>query len=249
MISSYTWAKSIDTTSGIRNQGFDTLYPQNSYCLSCERGLSAFDTRHRLVTSVLYDLPVGKGKLAEHHQPGGEHDHRRLAGGRHSDACKAACQEPWASAASITPAPARGGYDRPNCDRRQPLSRQPHAVALLESWTPLSKLLPDSSAMSAATAISGPGIIGFDAEVHKQFRMPYKEGHAAPVPLRGVQCSESPELGDADAEHPVRSGAARTCRPQPPIQNFGVVSGTHDSHAPDPVGAEIFVLISRHEKS
>lgn len=62
VIGSYTWAKSIDTTSGIRNQGFDTLYPQNSYCLACERGLSAFDTRQRIVTSVLYDLPVGKGK-------------------------------------------------------------------------------------------------------------------------------------------------------------------------------------------
>src|ERR1035438_4648590 len=63
VIASYTWAKSIDTTSGIRNQGFDTLYPQNSYCLSCERALSAFDTRHRVVTSVLYELPVGRGKL------------------------------------------------------------------------------------------------------------------------------------------------------------------------------------------
>ena len=62
VIGSYTWAKSIDTTSGIRNQGNDTLYPQNSYCLSCERGLSAFDVHHRVVTSVLYDLPVGKGK-------------------------------------------------------------------------------------------------------------------------------------------------------------------------------------------
>lgn len=29
---SYTWAKSIDTFSAIRNQGNDTLFPQNSYC-------------------------------------------------------------------------------------------------------------------------------------------------------------------------------------------------------------------------
>ena len=34
LISSYTYAKSIDNTSGIRVQGFDTLYPQNSGCLS-----------------------------------------------------------------------------------------------------------------------------------------------------------------------------------------------------------------------
>jgi hypothetical protein len=62
VIGCYTWSRSIDTTSGIRVQGYDTLYPQNSYCLACERGPSTFDTPHRMVTSVLYDLPVGKGK-------------------------------------------------------------------------------------------------------------------------------------------------------------------------------------------
>ena len=63
VISSYTWSKSIDDTSGIRSQGFDTLFPQNSYCIRCERALSSFDVRSRSVTSVLYELPVGKGKM------------------------------------------------------------------------------------------------------------------------------------------------------------------------------------------
>ena len=59
---SYTYAKSIDETSGIRVNDGDTLFPQNSYCQRCERGYSSFDTRHRTVTSILYDLPVGKGR-------------------------------------------------------------------------------------------------------------------------------------------------------------------------------------------
>ncbi|MBI1791815.1 MAG: TonB-dependent receptor [Acidobacteria bacterium] len=58
----YTWSKSIDETSGIRVQNNDTLFPQNSNCMRCERALSAFQTAHRMVTSVLYDIPVGKGK-------------------------------------------------------------------------------------------------------------------------------------------------------------------------------------------
>jgi hypothetical protein len=62
IVSSYTFAKSVDDTSGIRTQGFDTLFPQNSDCIRCERGLSSFDVRHRSVTSILYDLPIGKGK-------------------------------------------------------------------------------------------------------------------------------------------------------------------------------------------
>ena len=69
VISSYTWSKSIDDTSGIRVQGSDTLFPQNSYCIECERGLSSFDVRHRSVTSVLYDLPVGKGKMVNIDNP------------------------------------------------------------------------------------------------------------------------------------------------------------------------------------
>ncbi len=59
---SYTWSKSIDTSSSIRSQGNDTLFPMNSYCRDCERALSAFDTRHRFVTSLVYDIPVGRGK-------------------------------------------------------------------------------------------------------------------------------------------------------------------------------------------
>ncbi len=58
---SYTWSKSIDDASGIRVHNGDTLFPQNSYCLECERGLSNFNTASRLVTSVLYDIPIGKG--------------------------------------------------------------------------------------------------------------------------------------------------------------------------------------------
>src|SRR5262249_18317184 len=66
---SYTYAKSIDETSGIRVNDGDTLFPQNSYCMRCERGLSTFDTRHRAVTSILYDLPVGKGRQMDISNP------------------------------------------------------------------------------------------------------------------------------------------------------------------------------------
>lgn len=59
---SYTWAKSIDTASAIRNQGGDTLFPQNSYCRQCERARSSHDVRQRFVTSALWDIPFGKGR-------------------------------------------------------------------------------------------------------------------------------------------------------------------------------------------
>ena len=62
IISSYTYAKSLDDASAIRGQG-DTIFPQNSRCLECDYGRSAFDIRHRWVSSVLYDLPFGSGRM------------------------------------------------------------------------------------------------------------------------------------------------------------------------------------------
>ncbi len=58
----YTLSKSEDNGSGIRVLNGDALFPQDSTCFECERGLSIFDVRHRLVTSVLYELPFGDGK-------------------------------------------------------------------------------------------------------------------------------------------------------------------------------------------
>lgn len=61
---SYTYSKSLDAGSGISPQNGAAVNRQasNGWCAPCEYGLSDFDTRHRFVTSVLYELPFGKGK-------------------------------------------------------------------------------------------------------------------------------------------------------------------------------------------
>lgn len=61
-VSGYTFSKSIDNASAIRNHNGDTLFPQNSYDLNAERGLSSFNVKHRMVNSVLYQIPIGKGR-------------------------------------------------------------------------------------------------------------------------------------------------------------------------------------------
>src|SRR6187401_674121 len=58
----YTLSKSEDNGSGIRVLTGDALFPQDSRCFDCEWGPSIFDVRHRLVASVLYELPFGPGK-------------------------------------------------------------------------------------------------------------------------------------------------------------------------------------------
>ena len=62
LLSSYSWSKSIDNGSGIRTTDGDPLTPSDDYNLAHERGLSAFDFRHRLTNSFLYELPFGRGR-------------------------------------------------------------------------------------------------------------------------------------------------------------------------------------------
>ena len=61
LLASYTFAKSIDDASGFFSSTGDSNFPQNSYNLSGERGLSNFDIRHRFTLSYAYDLPFAKG--------------------------------------------------------------------------------------------------------------------------------------------------------------------------------------------
>ncbi len=62
-LASYTWSKSIDDASGFFTTAGDANYPQDSNHPALERGLSAFDERHRFTLSYSYDLPAGRGRL------------------------------------------------------------------------------------------------------------------------------------------------------------------------------------------
>jgi hypothetical protein len=66
-LSAFTFSKSINDQPEIC---CNAPWPQNSYNLAAEKGLSDFDNRKRWVTSVDYALPVGKGqKFLDHGGP------------------------------------------------------------------------------------------------------------------------------------------------------------------------------------
>jgi Carboxypeptidase regulatory-like domain len=223
IVSSYTLAKSIDDTSGIRTQGFDTLFPQNSDCIRCERGLSSFDVRHRSVTSILYELPFGKGR--QFNIPNGVLN--AVAGG-------------WQTGGIITmqtgvpgtlsiggvdnAATSDGGYDRPNstgasvyaADRTP--SRWLNPAAFTEAP-------PGFFGSVGRDTIEGPGIFGFDMEIHKQFRMPYRESHTLQFRLEAFNVLNHPNWGMPSLN--ILSGAAFPGQPGTNAhQNFGVVGST-----------------------
>jgi hypothetical protein len=61
-INSFTWGKSIDDASDVLQGGFKNVGAQDERDLREERGLSDFDVRLRFTSSVIWELPFGKGR-------------------------------------------------------------------------------------------------------------------------------------------------------------------------------------------
>ena len=223
IISSYTFSKSIDDTSGIRTQGFDTLFPQNSDCIRCERGLSSFDVRHRSVTSILYDLPFGKGRSVNI-----ENSMLNAVAGGWQTGGIITMQTGLPGTLSIggvdNAATSDGGYDRPNSTgasvyaaNRTP-SRWLNPAAFTEAP-------PGYFGSMGRDTIEGPGIFAFDMEVHKQFRMPYRESHILQFRLEAFNVLNHPNWGMPSLN--ILSGAAFPGQPGTNAhQNFGIIGST-----------------------
>ncbi len=58
---SYTWSKALDQSSAIRGNAND-IFTNNAFCIMCDYGYSAYNTPHRFVTSVLWEVPFGRGR-------------------------------------------------------------------------------------------------------------------------------------------------------------------------------------------
>jgi hypothetical protein len=174
LLSSYTFSKSQDDSSGIRVQGQDTLFPQNSYCRKCEWALSAFDARHRFVTSTLYDLPVGKGRKVDITNP----LLNGIIGGWQAGGI-------WTVQSGFPITPTVGGtdrsgngagFDRPNTTGVTPYVSDP----IPSHWWDLAAFTPNAPGTfgnAGRNALIGPKLFTFDFSAHKEFRMPYKDGH------------------------------------------------------------------------
>ena len=175
LLTSYTLARSVDDSSGIRVQNSDTLFPQNSYCLKCEWGLSAFDTRHRFVTSSLWELPIGKGRKVDV-QNGFLNT---LAGGWQAGAIWTV-QTGFPQTITIGGSDRSGAgglFDRPNATG---ISAYPDTPTPSRWYNPAAFSLQPAGTFGNTgrnTAI-GPGIFTLDFSAHKQFQMPYSDRHA-----------------------------------------------------------------------
>jgi hypothetical protein len=68
----YTYSKALGDTSGlvaVNDNNVAGGNPQNNFCLRCEYGPSASDSRHMLNSNLVYSLPFGRGKQFGTHIP------------------------------------------------------------------------------------------------------------------------------------------------------------------------------------
>jgi len=169
---SYTWSKTIDTTSGIRTSNSDSLFSQDGRCMLCDRGLSAFDNRHRLVLSGLYDLPFGERRKFGIKNGVLE----AIAGGWQVGGITT-----WRAGFPINPS---AGVNRANTnintDRPDATGQKVSLnTATTEKWfnTAAFVLQPNFQFGNAGrNSILGPAGFSLDSNVQKNFRMPW-EGH------------------------------------------------------------------------
>jgi hypothetical protein len=197
VISSYTWGKSLDDTSGIRNQGNDNLFPQDNRCIPCEYGRSAFDVKNRIVASVLYQLPIGAGQLLPVHnkaidtvvggwQIGGIFTHQT-----------GVVATPLLGTDNSGIAASGGNFDRPNPTGISPYLKG--SARTLNDWVnkaAYSMPSPGFFGTLQRGSFTSPGVTNLDASLHKEFDMPYNEKHQLSIRFEAFNSLNHPNWNE-----------------------------------------------------
>jgi hypothetical protein len=172
---------------------------------------------------VLYDLPVGKSKALNINNGFAN----TIIGGWQAGGILT-LQSGMPGNLSIggvdNASTAAGGYDRPNATGVSPYPDNP-TPSRYWNLDAFVEAPPGQFGNVGRNTIIGPGIIGFDAEVHKQFRMPYNEGHTLQFRFEAFNALNHPSWAMPNLN--ILSGAVRAGLPGTAAHaNFGVVTGT-----------------------
>jgi hypothetical protein len=170
ILGGYTLSKSTDNGSGIRTLNGDTLFPQNSFCLDCEWGLSVFDVRHRFVASVLYELPFGSGKPFLADGVGAA----ILGGWQLSTIVNVSSGFPRTAYVGTDRSNTGGGQDRPNVVAGQDPNLPADQRSVNQWFNTAAYSLNGLGTFGDAgrNTFYGPGITNVDASIIRNFRLP-----------------------------------------------------------------------------
>jgi hypothetical protein len=173
----YTLSKSTDNGSGIRTLNGDALFPQDSNCAAaevttgCEWGLSIFDVRHRIVSSILYELPFGAGKPFLQDGVGGA----ILGGWQVTNILSLSSGFPRDPATGNDRANT-GSTNRPDLASGQDPNSGPNTI---QQWFNTAAFVQQEQYTygdSVRNSITGPGIFNFDMSILRNFTLGGSKG-------------------------------------------------------------------------
>ncbi len=208
-VSGYTWSKSIDNASAIRNHNGDTLFPQNSYNLAAEKALSGFHTSHRMVNSVLYQLPVGKGKRLLDR---GGITNVVLGGWEFGSLFNVQTGFPLTIVSGIDRSNTGAGFDRPDTVAGQ-IANLDRGSRNADQWFNTNAFVlnqPGTYGSTGRNTVISPGIIQWDASLLKLFR--FTERKSLQFRFEAFNAANHANLGNPDTS---RNSS-----------NFGRITGT-----------------------
>ncbi len=208
-VSGYTWSKSIDNASAIRNHNGDTLFPQNSYNLAAEKALSSFHTSHRAVNSVLYQLPFGRGKRW---MDRGGISNVVLGGWEFGSLFNIQTGFPLTIVSGIDRSNIGAGFDRPDTVAGQ-VANLDRGARNADRWFNTSAFVlnqPGAFGSTGRNTVISPGIIQWDASLLKMIH--FTEGKALQFRFEAFNAANHNNLGNPDTS---RNSA-----------NFGRITGT-----------------------
>jgi len=197
VIASYTYSKALDDTSGVRSQGNDILFPQDNRCIPCDYGPSAFDVRNRFVGSVLYELPIGPGKLV----PVTSKILNAVVGGWQVGTIfthqTGAVATPQRGIDNSQIQGAGGNYDRPSVVPGVSIYNTGSARSL-DHWVNGAAYVSAPVGFFGTVSrgsFTGPGLTNMDASLHKKFLMPYNEKHQLSIRFEAFNALNHPNFG------------------------------------------------------
>ena len=207
----YTWSRSIDTGSAIRTHDGDTLFPQNSHCRACDRGLSSFDVGHRFIGSILYDLPVGRGRALDVKN----RVLNAVAGGwQIGSIVSYQTGFPITVTSGRDQANTGGGFDRPIATGLDPVLPRDQQTTERFFNTDAFVMQPFGTFGNVGrNTLIGPRIFNWDASMHKNFN--FTERYYLQFRFESFNAANHPNWGNPNTS--VNS------------QNFGKITGTRTS--------------------
>jgi hypothetical protein len=172
----------------------DAASPQNPFDRKAERGLEDVHTKHRLVSSYLYDLPFGRGRRW---WGGAGHTMNLLFGGWSvSGNTTMAAGSPFNLSVNGNPANT-GGPNRPNVVGEPNLSREERTLNRFFNTSAFAPNAPYTFGNAGRNILIGPGMVNFDLGLFKRFQV--SEDRFFQFRFEAFNAFNTPQFGQPNA--------------------------------------------------